>query len=531
MASVYSKEYQEREWWWRFYRAAYRGGREWYLPDIPGNYFGSYKQALAYTSALTGAVVDPPSRDIRSFLLRFEKESPEDYQERRAHSYYPGYPAQVVDTYTAHVTAKEPTREGPVAYDAWLADPMGDGIGAQGMPNLITRSLTQAQIFGTAFAVTDMDEAAGPITSEADREGLRPYTYVVSPIDVPTVTVDPRGRLTFARIRQYLVSDDGSEPTEMFRCWTATETWLEAGSKTGEIGTEVAGSRRPNPIGRVPVSVLYSERDPEGGFYGLSRIRDIAFVAREIYNLISQRQMILYHNAFPWLMIPDKGNKLGPNVIIGNRQAIAYDPEGGTPSTMQPPLEGAQVLGETIKELVLEIRGLAGLSRGRAEESVQARSGDALLVETQDKGAMLRKLAANAESFELDVADCVMRWSTGKPAGEDVRIAYPHNFNVQALADELDEALKIKQLDIPPAAWKAIVDDLVRRRMADRPKAEVDAMLIEPATEVATGPEAEGPEEIEDVDDTSPPVAKEGVALRPVGNGRRQGPALFSGKM
>jgi hypothetical protein len=332
-----------------------------------------------------------------------------------------------------------------------------------------------------------MPSASAPVVTEADRAGA-PYTYVLSPLDVPAWQPDARGSLLWARVRQALVAD-APDPSAMdapartvYRVWTRQETWLE-----GDDGKEMVGTRQTHGLGKVPLDVLYSEKDPEGGFCGLSRVRDISFVAREIYNLISQRQMILYHNTFPWFLFPDAANRLGKDLVIGNRQAIAYDPAGGTPSTLAPGLEGARLLGEVIQECVLEIRGLAGLSRGRAEESVQARSGDALLVETQDKGAMLRKLATNAEEWERAVGDTVVRWADGHPAETEgpnaLTVSYPRSFNVQALADDLDEAIKLKQLDIQPKAWRAISDGLVRRRLAELPTAEVDALLADTVAE------------------------------------------------
>jgi hypothetical protein len=478
-------EYRAREWFWRFYRAAYRGGADWYQPEIDGNYLAQ-PRAVVTAGGLGPLSLAPGSNRPPSFLLAFEKESPADFLERRAHSYYPGYPAAVVDTYTAHLLVKDPSREGPPAYTEWVRDPMGTGASSErSMRTFMRRAVTIAQVYGHCIAVTDAaDVGATPILTEADRAASvgAPYTYLLSPLDMPDWATDARGALLWARVRE----ERADEPTACHRVWTREETWVERGSAGDAV--EVSGTRRAHALGKVPIDILYSSRDSEGGFCGLSRIRDIAFVAREIYNLISQRQMVLYHNTFPWILIPDATNALSGEIMIGNRQAIPYDPgRGGAPTTLAPSLDGARLLGEVIQELVLEIRGLAGLSRGRGEQSVAARSADALLVETQDKGAMLRELAAQCEEFEMGLADTVMRWS-GSDAGA-VRVVYPTSFNVFALADDLDEALKIRQLGPPDAAWRAVVEGIMRRRLADLPAERVDEMLAE----LRSAPQTERP--------------------------------------
>jgi len=495
------------EWYWRFFRAAYRGGKDWYFPDIAGNPIATVtSSATQTTESLThvGSMLNE-----RCFLTRFPLEDYEDWLGRRARSYYENYCAHVINTYTSHLLAMPIKTDGAPPYTEWAKDPMGTGA-THAMLRMRRRALTMAQEYGHCFACTDKTAApeGEEIVSEYDerRLGIRPYTYLLSPLDVVDWQVDGKNALLWARVRQWIQADPSDpyadrSPREVFRVWTRTETWIEDGQDKLQ--------HRTHGLGKVPLDVLYSETDPEGGFLGLSRIRDIAFVAREIFNLSSLQQQSLYFNTFPLGFVPDKGNRFGGKLKVGTQQLIPYDPEGGgAPVFVAPPIEGARFLGERMQELMDEIRMLSGLSRGKAEQSLQARSGNAILVETQDKGARLRDLATNAEEWEHALGDTVMRWSTGKPATEEhVKVVYPKHFNVSALADQLAEGLQLKQLGIPqthPEAWREIEGDIIRRALDDRTKDEIDELLTPAEPEPmpsddaainARGAEEEGDEE------------------------------------
>lgn len=485
-----NQRWKENWWWWEFFRLSYVGGREYMSPSITQRWYFPKRST-------TDQGVDRlrfEEGDLYSFLFRHNREENGDYDQRVARSFYRNLTRPIVDTYAAHVLGKSVLRDygnAPMLGD--LAKRI-DG-GQSTVAEFMTAGLKWAQVFGHVFCVVDMPELQpGEIVTRADEKerGMLPYASWYSPLAVLDWEVDRYGRFVWVKtvesdLRKIRLTSQQGQPSSdsrLYRVWYADHWELLEGARGGEGMLLAEG---PNPIGRVPIEVLYGERTAgETQPIGRSRIGDITMLNREIYNLDSLKQDIMYSQAFAFFMVPDKSG-LVTRVDVGLHRALVYDPESGTPSFVGPPVDYVQNIRDEIADLVLQIRALAGLSRGVGEQSIAARSGDALLIETQDKAVMLLALAHEAEDFENRLFRLAGKWLG--VSDWDGAVRYPESYDIRSLMDDLDVAMKYGQLDPPATAKQHVLEGVTRRLLGHLPARELAAIVSEISNPTVT-PEA-----------------------------------------
>lgn len=486
--------YEALRWHWRFCELSYLGGREYLEPDIEQVSSAAVRTG---TGEETSERLTVDRRAMKSFLFPHNREENYDYEQRRARAFYRNLTRPIVDTYAAHVMGAGIDRDAGAtpALDAFWLDADLRGSTAD---EFLRDGLVLAQVFGHAFCVVDMPRVApADVRSVADKQalGLRPYATWFSPLSVVDWETDRFGSLGWVRLveRDWREARGGPGPQMkekfVYRTWYADRWTLAEEGKDGHEGETV--DEGPNPLGRVPVEVLYAGRRPgDVNPVGVSRIADIAFLNREVFNLDNMKQDLLYHQTFAFLTIPDPAGRVS-RADIGIHRAFGYDPAGGgPPSYVGPPTEYVTAIREEIADLVLQIRALAGLSRGVGEQSIAARSGDALLVETQDKTAMLRALSHEAEDFETRLAALVAAWEGAEWTGH---VRYGDDYQASALVEELDVALKYKDLGPPREASAEVLMLITRRLLRHLPERQLAAVLDAVKREAAEPKEPAAP--------------------------------------
>lgn len=475
--------YARNAWWWRFWQICYEGGPDYYNPDIAISWLWpiASSQADESTSQTTPALRFERYQ-LRSFLWPFNREENGDYDQRILRGFRANLCAPVVDAYTAHVFGKVVTRDvgaAPVLADVWDdVDMAGSNV-----DEWMQQGVTAAQIFGHAWAMIDVWPADGDVTRQAggngvrsladEREvGVRPFVTWKSPLEVVDWEIDAFGKFGWVKLWDPVISPR-ERPGDRIAQRSAYRTlyadhWERTG--VGEAhecsfcGAPVL-AEGPNPLGEVPVEVLYRKR-VAGSVQpvGVSALESIAAIDREIFNLMSQKQLLLYEQGFPFLAVPDPAGRMS-RIDVSVHRAVGFDPGqgGAAPTYVAPASDSVRVIDEQIAALVLQIRAIAGLSRGVSEQSIAARSGDALLVETHDKQALLGSLAHEAEDFEIRVWGRVARLM-GQDFATRGYVRYPERYDVTRLGDDLDEVEKYLGLS-PPAAAKAEVLKQVTQRM------------------------------------------------------------------
>lgn len=476
--------YAKMSWWWRFFELHYIGGPDYYSPDIPITYL--YPSLVRGGGETSDASSDREwlsydAIQLRSFLWPDNRERLSDYEQRVARAVRINLCAPVVDLYTAQVLGRQITRE---ARGSAVLDMVWEDIDLRGssVDEWMAEGISGAQVFGHMFAVVDMSGAgADKIESLADQIslGIRPYATWFTPLQVPDWEVDDVGGFRWIKICE---PDPGSrrarpgESTshaERYRIWFPDHYEIvgkpskAAGESLGVCefcGFEGVIASGPNPLGRVPVEVLYRQRKP--GVVdpiGMSGIAEIAMADREVFNLLSRRQTLVFHQGVPLLAVPDPGQML-KEIRLSVHWALPYNPAagGGPPTYVAPSPDSVRVIDEQIAAWILQVRASSGLARGQSELSVAARSGDALLVETNDKAAMLKAIANQAEDFELRLITMMLDYVGESADGPTIK--YPERYDVSDMGDDLD-AIK-KFLDMAPIdAVRAEVMKMVQARL------------------------------------------------------------------
>ena len=473
-------KWKENWWWWEFYRLSYVGGKEYMSPSITQRWWFPKRS----TTDEGVNRIRYEEGDLYSFLFRHGREENSDYDRRVLRSYYRNLTRPVVDTYAAHVYSKPVLREYASVPELSEVAEKADGNQST-IDEFMQAGLKWAQVYGHVFCVVDMPELQpGELVTRADEQerALRPYATWYSPLSVIDWEVDRYGRFLWVKLiegdlRKLRVSAKdmrGPQYASLFRTWYADRWELHetAGNAQGQM---IATG--PNPIGRVPVEVLYGQRIAgETEPVGQSRIGDIAVLNREIYNLDSLKQDMNYNQAFAFLVVPDKSGLVNA-VDVGTTRSLTVNPDsGGMPQYVGPPVEYVQNLRDEIADLILQIRAMAGLSRGVGEQSIAARSGDALLIETHDKAVMLLSLAHEAQDFETRFWRLASRWLGSEWDGT---VRYPDNYEVNTLGDDIDVALKFNQLNPPALAKAKVAETVMRRLLSSIAPDELDAIVAE----------------------------------------------------
>lgn len=468
--------YAARAWHWRFWQLCYEGGPSYYAPDIPITWFWP---------TITEGENGRPDRithkrgPANSFLWPYDSEERGDYDQRVVKANRVNLCRPIVDSYTSLVQSKPTLR---TAGSAAILDEMWRDVDLRGLgiDAWMAEGITGAQVFGHMFAVMDVvapNAGAGGVTvrSQADMRaaGVRPYAVWYTPLEVPDWETDAFGNFRWLTVCEPGSNDRprpgaGDQATMRYRTWFV-DHWEVKGEGTcmvcGASGVAESGA---HDFGRVPVLVLYRKRrpgsvDPDG----LTMLEDIAPADREIFNLMSHRQEMLYRQNFPFLVVPDPNREIN-RVDIGVGRLFAYRPQdgGGPPSFIAPPPECIRVVNEQIEATVLLIRAVSGLSRGVADQSIAARSGDALMIETQDRSAMVRQLAQSAQQFERELAALA---SDRMGVSFDGSVVYPDRYDVRSLGDDLEEVEKLLALGPTPLVRAEILMAVQARMLAHLP--------------------------------------------------------------
>ena len=391
--------HEQMEWWWEFYRISWAGGDDYLNPTIRTS-----PVERTTTQTDTGSV-DVTSRH-RSMLYAFPAEEDGDFVWRLRQARYGNFCAPLLRARLGHVMSGEVRRVTPAEFGPYLADVDGSGLDRDAWMRL---SGTQSQAYGHVFVLTEIPSVPTQPRSAAEARSLgqRVYSTIFSPIDVPNWAIDERGALLWIVLRYQPTAESspfGGQRNVLrrYRVWYRDrwEEWASEGEDQGGPPT-FTGLSGPNPIGRVPVDILYNARDV--GRYphpiGLSALTGIAEDNRAHFNFTSLLDQQIYEQTFASLAVPAQSPEMLKKMVVSVKRVIGFHKDGGPPVYVAPPEGPTRILMENIDKLEQRMRAMANLSRGVAEQSIAARSGDALAVEAADKFSDLRTLRAAMQAF------------------------------------------------------------------------------------------------------------------------------------
>ncbi|MBI5562748.1 MAG: phage portal protein [Deltaproteobacteria bacterium] len=424
---------------WRFYLAAYFGGRLYREGD---------------------------------YLLQHPFESAANYARRKEISYYYNYCGPIVDIFVSHIFRRDAQR----AFGALSSAPLFTGflqdadLEGNTLRHFMRDAARYAAVYGRVSIVVDKPAAEAATRQEAMDAGLRPYLTLVTPENLLDWSYerDASGRpaLSAVKIRE-------SEGT--YRIWTRDGWELWRLTTGGDCALMDSGWHGLN---EVPIVTLYNKRAGPA-MQGISDIRDIADINKNIYYLCSDAKEIIENTAFPMLAQPYARGEARGEREVGPHNIIQFDPNepNSKPYWLEPPHSSLTEIREWVRQDIAEIYRIARMGGIRTtEDYAAARSGVAIDLEYQQLYAALSEKADNLEAAETRLLELWAAWEGGVFDGN---IDYPDDFSVRDVDRELKNAIDGQSAAVDSATFrkelqKKIVsallpkaDDYVMRRITD----------------------------------------------------------------
>ncbi len=390
-------------------------------------------------------LVAHPREDTDGATSKFER--------RKALAVYPNYTRKVVDAYLGTLYADPATREGEAS--AWAdLQANADGAGGQ-IDDLMRRAERLSMLLGTVALL--VDRPRGQAATRADEQLLLPYVVIRLPGETEDLSLDDLGNVTRA-----VFIETGAEG-KRYRGWDAQRWWVsedpEGEKLIVEDGEALTGEHN---LGRTPVVLLSStERLRNTDKRAAAWAGGICEMNRDLYNQWSELRELFRGQTFSILTLPVKDAQQAEalkDVTISTENALTYSPEGGgKPGYVSPPPDPVQQYREHIADTIRMIYELANLEFvGGVQQS-----GVALAFHFQSANRTLSLMGQELERAEIEIGKLACLWRDDEWDGRSV---YPKRFDVEALAQMLQEGMDAITMDLGPT-FVALLKKRVARRM------------------------------------------------------------------
>lgn len=380
------------------------------------------------------------------YLVQFPRESDTNFKNRQALAVYPNFTRKVTDVYSGFLWQRDPAREGTGLYEQFAAN--ADGAG--GSLNLVLQQAQRlAMLLGTVYLI--VDKSSDPASSRADER--LPYIAVRTPAQVMLYRMDALGVLqsiTFSETIQ--LGSFGSRI--QYRTFT-TDGWA--------VHEDISGAgvleQGPTTLRQIPVVRLHSTIPLlTTDIKAIPWAGDLAQLNWDLFNQSSELRWLFRSQAFAMLKLPAKDQNERERLAgmdIGPNNALTYDPaDSGEPGFIAPPDGPVRSYMDNIAACVKLIYQMANLEFvGGVQQS-----GVALSFHFQEANRALGIIAGNTEQAERDIAKLAYAWQGQEWKGN---IAYPRDFNLVDLGEQLAQGMEAIQLGIAPT-----FDQEVKKRLA-----------------------------------------------------------------
>lgn len=313
-----------------------------------------------------------------------------------------------------------------------------------------------AKIANLGFGIVGVDAPKPPAGAEprnrAEQEALkiRPYLYWISPVDLLDWQVDEDGNITAAMVREQIpremFADD--EAGYRYRVWHGDrwELYDDDGARL-EDG--------PNAAGVVPLVPVRFRND--GEFIGIGLGQDLEPLQREILNLTSCLQEILYRQTFSQLVLQGVARDYSESenmAEVGTSAALLY-PEGmNPPQFISANAAQAATLIEERHNVRDEIYRLAQLTTPNTRLA-QVESGVAIALKFVNTNEALADFANQLLDAMRKTLVIAARWGGDKSAtAANITIEKPNDFGVITVGEEVTTLATLYQSNADAALIK-----------------------------------------------------------------------------
>lgn len=453
--------YQRNINYWNFLLDSYEGGADYTSAFVRNSSLD--KQVSSLTVKVNGKTLN---KRANTNLFMHKKELTEDYQSRIDMSYYYNFCAPVIDIYTNHLFKQQIVEDfGSIES---IVDERKENIDNQGssIEEYRAQLADSMQIFGHTFTLVDSPFMTENVLTLQDKidNGVFPYFTNIQPQNVLNWALDRFGKPYWVLLIE--VGDKNIDYSSFnkedrleinYRLWTREE-WILFNEKYEEI------ARGSHGLGFVPITCAYDRKSKkEKAFLGVSFIADISFIARDIYNSCSELKQILRDQTFSILAIQGDASDY-PSVEVGTNKGLLIPKDSQMPQYITPPPGPAETMMKHIDGQVSRIFQLAKLEGGSASFSGQnavEQSGVSKAWDFNQTNSALTTKANSLEDAEMKSWKIFSAWE-GKEF--DGKIAYPKEFSVNSLKQDLDEAEQIMRMNISNEFNKEIKKTIIKKK-------------------------------------------------------------------
>lgn len=460
--------YAERSGHWRFCRATYDGGRDWF----PDNIF------------------------------RYHKEGDTEFKDRIARAYRFNHTREVVRLVTKYIFKSgviRNTDEAPKEIKRFWKKATLKGAA---IDQLMRRVSDLSSIYGRVWVVID-SAVPETVVSRADelKSDASLYAYTVTPEDMLDLSWDDAGKLIWALWR--MTHRDAADPVNSsgevvprYALWTR-DGYAILEERTKKVGRQVKREivvirQGDNPIGVVPCfPVDEQESDDPYDVGGL--IGDIAYLDRAVANYLSNLDAIIQDQTFSQLVMPAQGLAPGEDdhkkaLEAGTKRIFTFDGEAGRPEFISPDASQAGVILAWVNKIIAEIYHSIGMAGERTKQDnavgIDNSSGVAKAYDFERVNSLLATKADSLERAEDEALKLAALWlgiELPKDEGDQGDehkdlVKYPDSFDVRSLYDEFEIAENLSLLEAPDEVRREQMRALVAKLFPRHPAAKLDAM-------------------------------------------------------
>lgn len=456
---------------WRFLRATYDGGRDWFGANI----------------------------------FKYVKEGEKEFEERLARAYRFNHTREVVNLVTKYIFKSGVIRnrdEAPRQLRSFWRRSTVHGVA---IDEFMSGVCNLSSIYGRVWVVTD--SLVPPETrSRADElaVGGRIYAYTVTPEDALDYAYDKAGQLLWFMFRfayrddaDPVLSSGGVTTRYMLMArdeWVLLEESYNADKKERTVRVVDRGA---NSLGEVPIFCV-DDRVSDDPYDVPALIGDIAYLDRAIANYLSNLDAVIQDQTFSQLVIPSQGLMPGDDahgklMEMGTKRMFIYDGEGVSrgPEYISPDASQARILLEVVNKIIGEIYHSVGMAGERTKQDnavgIDNSSGVAKAYDFERVNSLLAAKASVLDRAENELARLVCAWAgTKMPTDAEGEpkdlVKYPESFDVRSLYDEFEVAQNLSLLSAPDAVRREQMRTLIDKlfpRISEEKRREIEEDLME----------------------------------------------------
>lgn len=467
-------DYDDELVWHRFLFDSYAGtgGFEGKVRMPPNSFWGPGADAYSRSSWDR----EHMEGGLATYLDQYPREDAAKFSRRVAKAHYPNPVEPVVDIRLSYLHRKATARVGVENLKSFLENATGHGEPWDRLRRDVID--VRAEVLGWTPVLLDVPPAPvdGPLSREQAVDlGLLPRAIPLFPANLYDWS-ERDGQMEAAKVvtwwseRTSLLEDPVS--VTRYAIWTRNDVSTWETVKGGENGEETlrAQAVRSNPWGFIPLVIFRHAKAPEDAVRGISLIRNVAKLAKRLFNYHSELDEILSATTFPMLQVPTKPtagttasarSKLA-SFTIGTGNALPV-PSDSTRDYkwLSPDTSAAEVYERRIEECKSDIRSIARLEYASADAAKVQKAAMTRAFEFEN---MNRALVDTAQQFAAAEEDLFRKVDAmnGGSAAEEIRCTAPERFDVEEMAAELERTLKAMELPLGPTAHAELLKRFAR---------------------------------------------------------------------